>query len=604
MERYISTFILLLAFLSALAVPARPGIITVTQPDGTTVNVSLVGDETHHYYLSEDGYLLLKRDGFFYYADADEEGKLIASPYLLSAKDTTPSLKAYLSTLDREAILEKMKVAKERLSRVKKGSLTTRGGSPGLFPYSTYPTKGEQRALVILVEFPDQPMILDNAHDYFTSLLNEPGFSEWGATGSARDYFLHCSSGQFSPDFDVYGPVTLPLHMGYYGGNDSDGNDRHPAQMVVDACKAIDDEVDFTRYDCDGDGVIDNVFVFYAGEGEAAGGSEDTIWPHSWYVTTAIAQAKKFDGVLLDRYACSCEWVVRNYDGRPDGVGTFIHEFSHVLGLPDLYATDQTNCFTPGTWSVLDRGSYNNNGCTPPAYSAFERYALGWLSPLELNKTMSVTLEPISSNQAGIFYTTDAEGNVNKDEYFLLENRQKTGWDAYIPGHGMLVWHVDYDDDTWFNNEVNNDDRHQHVDLVEADGITSNNKDRKNDAFPGGKNITGFSDLTRPSSKSWAGVPSGVAITDIAEKDGLITFKFNYSASAPAIAAETFGWKVFGSEVDMTGLPPMAPVAVYDMTGKVISTTTADADGKSKVIINTPGIYVVRVGDTAVKVII
>lgn len=622
MKRYIFSALLGISAVAAYGIPARPGLMTVIQPDGSEVKVRLMGDERHHYYLSEDGYLLANEEGFFYYADADSEGRVMRSDFKLSASGQAPAvydnaLRSYLSGINRDALTEKMNLARNRIVTysslsnrlVDRNNGLTRSeesvvAHPGLYPDTYYPSMGEQRALVILVEFADVSMTLDNPHDYFSRLLNEPGFSDWGATGSAHDYFIECSNGQFSPKFDLYGPVTLPNKMSYYGANSADGNDRRPAQMIADACRLLDDEVDFSLYDLDKDGVIDNVFVFYAGEGEAAGGTPETIWPHSWNVTAAMLKDQVFDGVLLDRYACSCEWVMTERRGRPDGVGTFIHEFSHVLGLPDLYATGYTSCFTPEGWSALDGGSYNNDGCTPPLYSAFERYALGWLTPFDMTESRTVALNSIGNNEAGIFLTKDEEGNVNPNEYFLVENRQKTSWDSYIPGHGMLVWHIDYDDDVWWDNEVNNKPNHQHVDLVEADGSTFANKDRRGDAFPGKKNVTSFGDDTTPSARSWAGVPSGVSLVNITEKDGVITFDMNGGASAPMISDNSgIRWEIQDNTLQLSGLVHGTDVKVYDLTGNLIADMEADDSGEASVSLPHNGIYIVHTPSKTLKII-
>lgn len=392
---------------------------------------------------------------------------------------------------------------------------------PGLVPGSHYPVTGEQKGLVILVEYSDVKFQTDDPADYFGRMLNERGFDDYGGTGSARDFFEECSSGLFRPEFDVLGPVTLPENMKYYGGNDAYGNDRRPYRMCIDACQLLDDAVDFSQYDCDGDGLIDNVFIFYAGRGEASGGSSDTVWPHAWYVTAATSKTYEFDGVTLDRYACSNEWEysrdTRQF--RPDGVGTFVHEFSHVMGLPDLYATTYTSAFTPDTWSCMDYGPYNNDGMTPPLYGAYERYSLGWMSPTEIKGAVNATLPPIGTNKAGIIRTADF------NEFFLLENRQQQGWDAYLPGHGMLVWHIQFESNIWYNNSVNNNPMHQYIDIEEADGIRDE-ETRDGDAFPGAAGITSFTATTEPSMITWAGVPIELPITEIVETAaGDITFK-------------------------------------------------------------------------------
>ncbi len=345
-------------------------------------------------------------------------------------------------------------------------------------------------------------------------MVNEEGFSDYGGTGSARDYYLECSQGLFNPTFDVFGPVTLPQPREFYGANNSSGNDINPGQMILDACTLLDDEIDFTQYDRDGDGYIDNVFVFYAGMGEASGGGAESIWPHSWTLNQALGYVPEFDGLKLDRYACTNEWQ----GSRPDGVGTFIHEFSHVMGLPDLYATSYTGSFTPGSWSVMDYGPYNNDGCTPPLFSAFERHALGWLEPVEIDGPKSATLNSIGNNEAFII-------KCGRDtEYYLLENRQNTSWDTYIPGHGMLIWHIDYAPSIWEANKVNNTPEHQYVDIEEADG-TQTAGSRDGDAFPGTANVNSFTDDTTPSMVTWTGLRLGLPITDIKESaSGVITF--------------------------------------------------------------------------------
>ena len=386
----------------------------------------------------------------------------------------------------------------------------------GLFPGQHFPATGEQKALVVLVEYADVEFNIADPLDYFSRMLNEEEFADFGGTGSAKDYFTQNSGGRFKPTFDVFGPVKLSQKRSYYGGNDFRGNDLHPEMMVIEACEQLDPEVDFSQYDCNDDGFIDNVFIFYAGRGEASGGVPETVWPHSWNITQASASPHVFDGVQLDYYACTNEWT----GSRPDGIGTFVHEFSHVMGLPDLYhTTNSASQFTPGEWSVLDQGPYNNNGCTPPMYSAFERHALGWGEPVVLDKAQNATLPPIGSNTFAIITTpTD-------NEYFLIENRQQTSWDTYIPGHGMLVWHIDYNPAVWSANRVNNNSAHQYVDLEEADG-TADAHSRASDAFPGTMGVTSFTDNTIPSMQTWNGTPLNTPLTEITEDaEGIIRFK-------------------------------------------------------------------------------
>ncbi|MDE6010032.1 MAG: M6 family metalloprotease domain-containing protein, partial [Muribaculaceae bacterium] len=462
--------------LSASAVPARPGLHSFMQPDGTEIRACIVGDENSHYYLAEDGRVLV---------------------------------------MQGDALVEASAADKELMKRapVKRAPI-------GRYPDSHFPCTGEQRAIVILVEYQDVKFRTENPADYFSRMLNEEGFSDLGGTGSARDFFIENSGGLFRPTFDVYGPVTLREAMGYYGVNDIYGVDVRPHEMAIEACELLDSTVDFTEYDRDGDGIIDNVFIYYAGRGEATGGASNTVWPHSWQMS--VAEPDKdfiYDGVRLEGYGCTNEWDVYNGVERPDAIGVFVHEFSHILGLPDLYNTvDQYGTFTPGSWSTLDSGPYNNNSCTPPLYGAFERNALGWLEPRVIDRPATVSLKAVGTNEAILIPTSSPE------EFFLLENRQQTGWDTYLPGHGMLVWHIDYRETAWADNTVNNRPSHQYVDLEEADGVLTANT-RDGDSFPGTAGVTEFSDSTTPSMLTWTGESLDLPITDIEEHpDGTVTF--------------------------------------------------------------------------------
>ncbi len=521
----------------AWAVPAKPGIHTITTADGSELRVQLVGDEFFHQYLTEDGIPIFERDGNFYFGDVDASGNVRVSDIKVTdAGRRSAEASAFVSSLDmnvmgqnlnklaakspRRAAMQAEMTAEVSTPRKANSKIPSINEAPpyergyGLFPELRFPAYGEQKAIVILVEYQDVKFSdRYNAADYFTRMLNEDGFSDYNATGCAAEYFRLNSGDAFRPEFDVFGPVTLSQPMKYYGGNDSYGNDMRPAEMVKEACELLNDQVDFSEYDRDVDGIVDNVFVFYAGRGEASGGSASSVWPHSWNMTAAGYPALYFDGVRVHTYGCTNEWT----GSRPDGVGTFIHEFSHVMGLPDLYATSYTNSFTPGSWSVLDYGPYNNNGMTPPNYGVFERYALGWMKPREINGPLSVELPTVDNNVAGVIRT-------DKDtEFFLVENRQQTGWDTYIPGHGMLVWHVDYDEMIWRQNIVNNNAAHQYVDLEEADGSQSDYS-RSGDCFPGTAKRTQFSSSTNPAMKTWGGVAVDFPITNIAENNGIITF--------------------------------------------------------------------------------
>lgn len=528
--------IITLAMASALqmnAIPAKPGVITVQNADGTEISARLVGDEFFHQYFTTDGYPMTMVDGNLYYCHITDNGDVVPSGIRAVDIESRDALaKQYLSGISLQGLEQRVEKLASKSPRRQIVSQMTSGpsnvranaggndGPPydrgyGLFPDLRFPAYGKQKAIVILVEYQDVKFTLSDPHDYFNRMLNQAGFNDYGGTGCANEYYKLNSENNFDCQFDVFGPITLANNRAYYGANDYSGNDVRPGHMVKEACDALDPDVDFKEYDRDGNGTVDNVFVFYAGMGEASGGPAESVWPHSWNMKSAGFPNLYYDGVLVYTYGCSNEWERNN---RPDGVGTFIHEFSHVMGLPDLYATRYTGAFTPGSWSAMDYGPYNNDGMTPPLYSAFERYALGWMKPREIDRAINATLPPIINNVAGVIRTTDEK------EFFLVENRQKTGWDTYIPGHGMLVWHVQYDDYTWNRNEVNNTPSHQYVDIEEADG-TQSESSRDGDSFPGASNKTSFTSTTNPAMKMWNNTAIDYPITDIAENGGTITFK-------------------------------------------------------------------------------
>ena len=472
---------LCLSIPSINAVVAKPGFIDVRQPDGTMITIRMDGGPRgHNIYNTDDQIMRVDERGFYVVADEDY----------------------------------KQKVTQKRNAR-----LCVKRNANGLMS-NPFPSTGAQKSLVILVQFPDVQFTIPNPADHYTRMLNGNTFTDYQSTGSARQYFRENSGNKFDITFDVVGPITLEKESGYYGENNIWGEDRRAFEIVIDACdKLAEQDFDFSGYDKNQDGEIDNVYIFYAGYGEADGGGINTIWPHS-YEVTAEGIRKTYDDLLLNHYACSNE--LQYYSDKrfmPDGIGTFCHEFCHVMGLPDIYSTIGGGAFTPETWTLLDSGSYNNNSRTPPYLTAFERYAFGWIDPIDINSTQFVSLKSIGvSNEAYIIRTE------RENEYFLLENRQQIGWDEFIPHHGMLLWHIDYNETVWNNNTVNINAKHQYIDLVEADGIPSN-WTRDGDAFPGLYEKTELSSTTNPALVSWNGTPIDVRIRNIEEdKDGNINF--------------------------------------------------------------------------------
>lgn len=339
------------------------------------------------------------------------------------------------------------------------------------------------RVLVIMANFSDYAFVSSKAD--VDSMFNAQHWTKDGATGSIRQYFHDQSNGAYNPHFDVVGPVSLSQGYAYYGAGK--GTSSKPGHMVTEACALVNDSVDFTQYDTDNDGKVDMVFVLFAGFGEndppisgLIPNSSNLVWPHYWTINSAGCgnNPRVFDGKTIDDYECANEldgYYSTTTQKVVAGIGVMVHEFCHGLGLPDLYITG-SNQFahkTWGCWSVMDYGPYNNDMHTPPSMSAYERFFMGWLTPTLLNAAASITLEPIStSNQVGII-TIDGQLPTaeNDSVYWLIENRQKIGWDIGVPGDGLLLSQIK----PWSSNGVNNSASNMKIDLLEADGITAVN---------------------------------------------------------------------------------------------------------------------------------
>ncbi len=515
---------LLLSGAPVYGVQAKPGAFDYRGSDGTTINVTLHGDEWSSYYLSSDGYILLPdTKGDLYYAINDDGVLKMSSVRAYNPAQRSAAEKSFITNLDRTELRSvAMKTFARHQSERRKAHSRYASGSNSMI--TSYPTIGSPNSLILLVQFSDITFTTPNPQESFNNLINQEGYSNNGGTGSALDYFRDNSSGLFTPNFEVYGPVTVPQSEIYYGASTATAYDTKPWEMVKDAIEALHEqhpELDFSKYDNDGDGFVDSVFIFFAGYGQNEGAESWRIWPHAANLYTLYNIKLEYNGVKIGNYACTNE--LRGTSGNSmNGIGTFVHEFSHILGLPDLYDIDYSGAFTPGYYEVMDSGNYNNDMNTPPHYSVFDLYSVGWLNPRELSGTEQVVLNDITSNEG-------LKINSLKDtEYYLFENRQQTGWDKYIPGHGMLAWHIDYVESAWTDNTVNSDSKHMYVDLVEADNIASSDS-RDGDPFPGTAEVTSFTATSKPAMATWYGVPIDMPLTDIHENaDGQITFKVRY----------------------------------------------------------------------------
>lgn len=445
--------------LTALAVPATPEPIKVTNPDGSTMQIRAFGDEFFHYTTDMSGKKIMHKDNRGYW-----------TPMTIDGREMTTTAADISLLRSMTPVYKPLEAAKtKRTSPAKMAEI-------GDDCRTTYNTKGETHGLVIIVEFQDVKFeTATDPRQAYDDLCNKEGYSEFGSVGSAADYYKAVSNGQFNPKFDVYGPVKLKNNRAYYSQNSPNGASRDRIyEIIYEAITALDPEVDFSQYDLDNNGTIDNLYVFYAGNGAADTVDLQYIWPHQGdyrdYVTWAGATPITVDGVEMATYACSNEVKAYTPPGNyatywRDGIGTFTHEYSHVLGLPDMYDTDTQNTdgtssvVSPGKFDIMDFGPYNEYATCPPGYSAYEKWFCHWLEFEELTEPQSVEL-PLMSLQKGetnkaYRITVKRDNRRYWNEWFIFENREKTSWDSSLPEHGMIIWHIDYDQMMWASNKPN-----------------------------------------------------------------------------------------------------------------------------------------------------
>ncbi|MDD2538226.1 MAG: M6 family metalloprotease domain-containing protein [Bacteroidales bacterium] len=495
----------------AYAVAAYPLPVRIIQPDGSTLTIRIHGDEFLNWKTCGGRLVEQGPEGYYYYATFGIDGNRLIT--------TSRAIESALSQFSTDLVTDRPPQAAIIRAAIRRESVMVQTMAA---PSGTIST-GEKRFLVILAQFADLSFTPPDPQAHFFDMLNLPGYNAYRATGSAYDYFYENSSGQFNPQFDVVGPVTLSGTVAYYGENDKDGEDVRPREMVVEAVRLADQllGIDFSQYDIDGNGYIDNIFVYFAGYNEAEGGGDDTIWPHKWSIYNQLT----VDGVKTGVYACTSE-----FRGAPSGqdyagIGTFCHEFGHVLGLPDFYDTDygkNGDAAEPGPYSLMSSGNYNNQGRTPPYFSVMERYLTGWISRddiLPLEKTGYYELDPVHMNTGYRSGTVTYTDYLPDGEYFLYETRLKSGWDRYLPHEGLLIYHVDRTPayiDRWDNNAINNFSNHPCYLIMEAN--PSGHK-----TFPGPTQKTEFTYATDPGSLDWLNRPTGFDLYHISLTGGRIT---------------------------------------------------------------------------------
>lgn len=570
MKRLTTLLFSLALAMTAMAAPSTRTLVTLTRADGTTVEAYLEGDEHCHFYVSKltGERLTLDENGFVRPLGSAELTQLIENGK------------------KRRAHLNRLRTAEPKAPL---RARDVRGES------TQFDLHGTRRALVILAEFSDRKFV--HSLDEFKAQINEKGYNGNGHHGSVHDYFYDQSYGTFDLEFDVVGPVNLNKRYANYGKNDQYGNDVGPDAFVAEACElvAADDQwgINFADYDWNDDNEAEMIVVIYAGYGENNGAASGTLWPMQSWISEGSQEVDKdgpimFNDTKVDRYLILNELSGKSGETR-EGIGVFCHEYTHGLGLPDFYDTIGnmyygTSNFGMDRWSLMDRGNYNAaeggvQGSCPCGMTAYERRFCGWLDPKELTEPAVISgMKSIS--EAPEAYVIRSKYNEN--EYFMLQNIQQDGWNQMHPGHGLMVVHVDYDEEAWTKNLVNIEASHQRMVIVPADNqLTTSDAGLAGDLFPGRTGNNEFADWSRPAARLYNQGPNGEkylgqSVTNIEETE----------ATNPAESTISFYFMIEGE----------IPEGIANTAIKVTETKQYDLNGR----LATPGSQI-RIDSNGVK---
>lgn len=569
MNKKLLLLLLFMSSLSAIADRAMPGLWqTIRLSDGTEVLAELKGDEFSHYWQAADGSVFVYRGESF-------------------QRSTIEDVNAF--AFERRTLMHAQTMSDARRANMQKASASF---------------QGKKKGLIILVEFKDKQFTMPSPQTYYNRMANEVGFKDGSQSGSVHDYFYDQSYGQFDLTFDVVGPVKMSSDHTYYGQDGANGDiDVNIGSMLISAINMVDNQVNWADYDWNGDNEVEQIYFIYAGGGQATGAGANTIWPHKHnlrYKPECGGTPIVKQGITLDVYACSNEV---NQNSKTAGIGTLCHEFSHCLGLPDMYDTSGNSGNTAanygmGTWDIMNSGSYNNNGYTPAGYTSWERMMTGWLEPIELTTdTYVADMKPLTDGgESYVIYNP-----AFKNEYYLIENRAKQGWDRHIPAEGMLILHVDYNA-TIFNaynapntfiSDVND---HQRLTIFHADN-TEGDKNETTDPYPY-NNLNVLSNYSVPAATLHNANVDGTKKMNIRinrikkNDDGTMSFVFGDWASADnsVLFAESF------DDCNGTGANDGAWITFRTATG----TLRADNSGWSASYIK-GGRHCARIGNMAAE---
>lgn len=528
---------MLVANIRLSASPAYPNPIQFIQPDGSKISILLKGDEKVKWAQTLDGYTIMFNDRRTYeYAVLNSSNDMIPS----GVKANSPENRSMEEQNFLTTVAKGLYYSSSQIQMLKQawGVFSTQ-------QQLSFPTTGTRKLICILMGFTDKAFTKTQTD--FNNLFNQIGYSTGGATGSVKDYYSENSYGQLNLAVTVAGPYTAAHNMAYYGGNNANGQDQNPDELVSEAVTLANSSVNYADFDNDNNGIVDGVYVIYAGYGEEAGASANTIWAHAWSITPVV-----YDGKTISSYSCSSE-LSGTSGSTITSIGVICHEFGHVMGAPDYYDTDYSTSNEydgTGEWDIMASGSWNNSGITPAHHNAYTKvYVYNWATATTLSTGATVTL-----NNAEDYSNSFYRYNTNTaHEYFLLENRQKTKFDASLPGKGMIIYHVD-SSFIASNTSANtiNTTSHQGMFIKAANATTSNGVMTSSAStinstgcpFPGTSSKTSFTDATTPNAKSWAGTLTAKPITAITENTTAKTVTFNFmggsSCTPPTTQASAF----------------------------------------------------------------
>ena len=507
------------------SVPANPNPIKVCQPNGDTISIRLKGDEHSHQVETEDGYTLVESGNkTLEYATQDAQGNLVSSHVMAKNKaNRTDNERKTLSRISQHLQAS----PQQKSSRLKSSPAPLQAKVKS----SSNAVTGKKKVLCILIGFTDKPFVKTKAE--FENLFNKPGYNVNGGTGSVRDFYLEASYNQLELNTTVVGPFTASKDWAYYG-SDVPFKDANAYELAREASQLADPTVNFADYDNDGDGQVDQVIVIHAGYDQAAGGGDNSIWSHS-----SGFPILTLDGKGVSKYVTISE-LNASSGSTISNIGVICHEMGHAFGAGDFYDTNSDgDGYYEGTgnWDLMASGAWNNGGRTPAHHNAYIKTDVyGWTNTTTIKTGQSLQILNSTQNTNQIYRIN----TLTAGEFYLLENKQKLGFDTFVPDHGLLVYHVD-------TNYLGNASSHQGMypvasgskvpNGVETSATTLINSGKC--TFPSAFNITSFADNTTPNMKSWAGDNTYAPLTNITENTVTKIINLDFKGGVPGVAPST-----------------------------------------------------------------